>query len=134
MTPFAYFLFYLFILFASPTLLAFLFSRMREWDWLCKYMPHPTGRAWDYFFGLKVPCWMIITLKDGKKIAGKYGANSFASSAPEPEQIYLEEHWELNSDGGFERQRTSTLGILILSKDIEHLEFFRFEQQQTTYP
>ncbi|SWV62076.1 Uncharacterised protein [Klebsiella pneumoniae] len=132
--PFAYFLFYLFILFASPTLLAFLFSRMREWDWLCKYMPHPTGRAWDYFFGLKVPCWMIITLKDGKKIAGKYGANSFASSAPEPEQIYLEEHWELNSDGGFERQRTSTLGILILSKDIEHLEFFRFEQQQTTYP
>lgn len=46
----------------------------------------------------------------------------------------LEEHWELNSDGGFERQRTSTLGILILSKDIEHLEFFRFEQQQTTYP
>ncbi|OOL22306.1 hypothetical protein BXQ27_23310, partial [Klebsiella aerogenes] len=73
-------------------------------------------------------------LKDGKKIAGKYGANSFASSAPEPEQIYLEEHWVLSNDGGLERPRVSTLGILILSKDIEHLEFFRFESQTTTNP
>ncbi|EHQ4639005.1 hypothetical protein U9F30_002746 [Salmonella enterica] len=76
----------------------------------------------------------MVTLKDGKKIAGKYGANSFASSAPEPEQIYLEEHWVLNDDGGLERPRVSTLGILILSKDIEHLEFFRFEPPTTTNP
>ncbi|HDL0240492.1 TPA: hypothetical protein PWK60_004685 [Escherichia coli] len=69
----------------------------------------------------------MITLKNGKKIAGKFGANSFASSAPEPEQIYLEEHWVLNDDGGFERPRVSILGILILGNDIENLEFFRFE-------
>ncbi|EOA0279423.1 DUF6338 family protein [Escherichia coli] len=125
--PVPYCALYLVILFISPILLTIFFSWMRTWRWLCNYMPHPTGRAWDYFFGLKVPCWMIITLKNGKKIAGKFGANSFASSAPEPEQIYLEEHWVLNDDGGFERPRVSTLGILILGNDIENLEFFRFE-------
>ncbi|EAM8492641.1 hypothetical protein ASR65_21640 [Salmonella enterica] len=132
--PVLYFLIYLSILFISPILLTIFFSWMRTWNWLCTFMPHPTGKAWDYFFGLKVPCWVIVTLKDGKKIAGKYGANSFASSAPEPEQIYLEEHWVLNDDGGLERPRVSTLGILILSKDIEHLEFFRFEPPTTTNP
>ncbi|OOL24510.1 hypothetical protein BXQ27_11100, partial [Klebsiella aerogenes] len=125
--PVLYFLIYLSILFISPILLTIFFSWMRTWNWLRTFMPHPTGKAWDYFFGLRVPCWVIVTLKDGKKIAGKYGANSFASSAPEPEQIYLEEHWVLSNDGGLERPRVSTLGILILSKDIEHLEFFRFE-------
>ncbi|WP_316509832.1 DUF6338 family protein [Klebsiella aerogenes] len=132
--PVLYFLIYLSILFISPILLTIFFSWMRTWNWLRTFMPHPTGKAWDYFFGLRVPCWVIVTLKDGKKIAGKYGANSFASSAPEPEQIYLEEHWVLSNDGGLERPRVSTLGILILSKDIEHLEFFRFESQTTTNP
>lgn len=132
--PVLYFLIYLSILFISPILLTIFFSWMRTWNWLRTFMLHPTGKAWDYFFGLRVPCWVIVTLKDGKKIAGKYGANSFASSAPEPEQIYLEEHWVLSNDGGLERPRVSTLGILILSKDIEHLEFFRFESQTTTNP
>ncbi|EMV1560034.1 hypothetical protein AABV68_001296 [Enterobacter ludwigii] len=68
----------------------------------------------------------MVTLKDGNKIAGKYSADSFSSSSPNPEQLYLEENWVINADGGFERARTDTLGILILSKDIEHIEFFRF--------
>lgn len=121
-----YFLFYLMVLFISPIALTLLFVWMRSWKWLGRLLPHPTGRAWDYFFGLKEPAWVIVTLKDGKKIGGKYAENSFSSSAPNPEQLYLEENWVINSDGGLEEARTHTMGVLILSKDIESIEFFKY--------
>ena len=58
-------------------------------------------------------------------IAGRYDSVSFASSAPATEQLYLEENWVLNDDGGFERPRTATAGILILSSEIVTVEFFK---------
>ncbi|HDT2309323.1 TPA: hypothetical protein QHP34_004001 [Citrobacter braakii] len=70
----------------------------------------------------------MVTLKDGKKIGGKYSTDSFSSSAPNPEQLYLEETWVINADGGLERVRTDTMGILILSKEIESIEFFKINQ------
>lgn len=121
-----YILFYLCVLFISPIVLTILFTWMRSWKWLCNLLPHPTGRAWDYFFSLRKSAWVIVTLKDGSKIGGKYSTDSFSSSSPYPEQLYLEENWVINDYGGLERSRSETLGILILSKDIEHIEFFRF--------
>ncbi|MBU9818172.1 hypothetical protein J1781_25425 [Rahnella sp. C60] len=124
---FSYYLFYIFVLFISPIVLTVFFVWMRSWRWLSKKLPHPTGRAWDYYFGLRKPCWIIVTLSNGKKIGGKYSGLSFSSSAPEPEQIYLEENWVINDDGGLERVRLDTGGILILSKDIESIEFFELK-------
>jgi hypothetical protein len=92
-------------------------------------LPHPTGRAWDYYFGLKKECWAIVTLNNGKKLGGKYSSKSFSSSSPEPDQIYLEEHWVVNEYGGLERARVDTLGILIISKDIENIEFFVYKPE-----
>lgn len=125
--PIAYYFFYLTVLFISPIILTFCLVWMRTWKWLGRFLPHPTGRAWDYFFGLQQPAWVIITLKDGKKIGGKFSQASFASSAPNPEQLYLEENWVINEEGGFERPRNETLGILVLSKDIEIIEFFKYQ-------
>lgn len=49
---------------------------------------------------------------------------SFVSSAPAAEQLYLEETWILNEDGGFERPRVDSAGIMILAADIVTVEFF----------
>ena len=38
--------------------------------------------------------FILITLKDGKEISGKFGANSFVSSASSQRDIYLEEVWD----------------------------------------
>ena len=91
-------------------------------------MPHPTKRPWDYVFAQRKPYWAIVTLKDGTKIAGRYDSCSFASSAPAGEQIYLEENWVINADGGFERPREDTAGILVLSSEIVSVEFFKLNQ------
>lgn len=81
------------------------------------------GRAWDYFFSTRQQCWILVTLKNGKKYGGFYGSNSFASSSPEPEQIYLEKHWALDEDGDLDHELKDSLGIVILTNDIESLEF-----------
>lgn len=123
--PTAYVLFYVFVLLFAPVFWAFALKLLRTTDWVQRSMPHPTAKPWDYVFSLRKPYWIIVTLKDGKRIAGRYDTASFASSSPAPEQLYLEEHWVLNDDGGFERPRTGTEGILILSAEILSVEFFK---------
>lgn len=123
--PFWYYVFYFFALLVFPASLPGILIKLRKLDFVKQRLPHPTGKPWDYFFSLGVPCWVIVTLKDGQKIGGRFDSGSFASSSPENEQIYLQEHWVLNDDGGFERERTDTLGIIILSNEIVTVELFK---------
>lgn len=53
-------------------------------------LAHPIPKAWDYFFRAAGPCWVRATLKDGTLVAGLFGVNSFASSYPDAEDLYLE--------------------------------------------
>ncbi len=121
---FVYFLFYIFVLFIAPIIWVWILKRIRLSDLFQKNAPHPTQKPWDYVFSKREPYWIIVTLKDGTKIAGSYDCNSFASSAPAEEQLFLEEAWVLNDDGGFERPRNSTKGIIILSGEMASIELF----------
>lgn len=123
--PTAYVLFYVFVLLIAPITWACVLKKLRTTEFFQRSMPHPTAKPWDFVFAQRLPYWAIVTLKDGKKIAGRYDSSSFASSAPATEQLYLEEHWVLNEDGGFDRPRTNTAGILILSSEIVTVEFFK---------
>jgi hypothetical protein len=123
--PGSYIAFYVFALLIAPVGWAFLFKYFRMTRLARETLPHPTARPWDYVFGKGTPYWVIVTLKDGKQIAGRYDTASFASSAPAPEHLYLEEAWVLNGDGGFERPRTDTAGIMVLAPDIVTIEFFQ---------
>ena len=122
--PAAYILFYVSVLFVAPIVWAYVMKRLRSTDFFQRSMPHPIAKPWDYFFSKRNAYWVIVTLKDGKKFAGRYDSESFASSSPAPEQLYLEEAWVLNTEGGFERPRLDSAGILILSSEIIAVEFF----------
>lgn len=130
--PSLYVLFYVFVLFVAPVSWACLFNWLRTTDFFQNSMPHPTEKPWDFVFGRRKPYWLIVTLKNGQRIAGRYDSSSFASSAPAAEQIYLEESWVLNDDGGFERQRNATAGILVLSTEIVTVEFFKLHYEEKT--
>ena len=125
--PFVYVLFYVFVLLIAPLLWAVVYKSLRTSDFLQRFTPHPMEKPWDFFFSKRTPHWVIVTLKNWQKIAGYYGPESFASSAAE-EQLYLQEHWVLNDDGGFLNIRTDTDGILILSNEIMTVEFFACDQ------
>jgi hypothetical protein len=119
-----YILFYVFVLFAFPVALVVGWIFLRKKDFVQQFVPHPTQKPWDYVFGQRQCYWVVVSLKNNEKVAGMFGPNSFASSAPADEQIYLEEEWILNEEGGFERKVEQTLGVIILSSEILMIEFF----------
>jgi hypothetical protein len=119
-----YVAFYVFVLLVAPVVWACLLRWARSTQFIQSTLPHPTGKPWDYVFGQRKRYWVVVTLKDGKRIGGRYDSRSFASSAPCPEQLFLEEAWNINEDGGFDRARTNSAGILILSADMMTVEFF----------
>ena len=124
--PILFVFFCLIVLFIAPILWVCLLRVVRRSSFLQKWLTHPTEKPWDFVFGVRNPYWIIVTMKDGKKLGGKYGYNSFSSSGPSNEQLYIEETWILNSDGGFERPKEMSAGTLIVSADIESIEFFHW--------
>jgi len=127
-SPELYYGFYGFAVFVAPVLWAVLWRLLRTTQLLQRVLPHPTARPWDYVFRQRLPYWTIVTFKDGKQVAGRYSGRSFASASPMPEQLFLEEAWVLNTDGGFERARTDSAGILILGSEVRTLEFFPIKE------
>lgn len=127
--PDSYMAFYGFAVLIAPVLLAVSWRLLRCTQLVQRILPHPTARPWDFVFSKRIRYWIIVTFKDGKQVAGKYSGKSFSSAAPAPEQIYLEEAWVLNQDGGFERPRTNSAGLLILGGEIRTLELFPIKEE-----
>jgi len=119
-------LFYVLVLFVFPVIWVFIWRLIRTMELFQRNAPHPTGKPWDFVFSQRQCFWIIVTLKNGDQVAGKFAGNSFSSSHPANEQLFLEETWVMNDDGGFERPRTNTAGILILSGEILTVELFKY--------
>ena len=120
-----YFVILFCILFLFPIIWAILIARLLKWRKLTKYIINPTPKPWDAVFGRRESYWVIIHLKDGRKIGGKYDTNSCASSYPVEEQIYLEQVWQLDEKGRFTNPLDRSEGIIVLNKDISSIEFFK---------
>lgn len=126
--PIIYSLFYFYIIFISPVALAWIWVWLRKSELLRKLnIAHPDNSPWDFVFRTRTACWVIITLNDSTKIYGKYGSGSFVSSYPHEPQIYLNECWHPNEEGGFKEKHGASAGIIILSKDIRSVELFEDE-------
>lgn len=124
--------FWLILLFLFPAVLSIFWVHARKWKWIRRYLPHPIGKAWDYIFSKNEQLYIIATLKSGKKIAGAYSTNSFASSGAHREQIYLEELWELDYNDNFVGAYLNTRGILVDAVSIESIEFISPQTTQET--
>ena len=123
----AWYLFALFpILVIFPVLWPILFYRISTSRIGSRFIVHPMRKPWDYVFGKRQAYWVIVHLRDGRKIGGRFDRRSFASSYPADEQIYIEEVWQLDEDGKFQSdgQVERSQGILILRDDILAVEFF----------
>ncbi|SMO43022.1 hypothetical protein SAMN06269117_10457 [Balnearium lithotrophicum] len=120
-----YFIFLFLIMFIAPILWPIIYFKISTSTFLSKYILHPIQSPWDYVFRRGNSYWVIIHLKDGRKIGGKFSTNSFASSYPSKEQIYLEEVWKLDENGRFKEPVESSQGIIILGDEILAVELFK---------
>lgn len=119
-----YIFFIMIILFVCPILWPIIYLYLSTQTLIAKHVIHPIQKPWDYVFGKREPFWIIAHLKDGKTIAGKYDTDSFASSYPAEEQIYLEELWHVDKQGRFMKAIERSKGVIISGRDISALEFF----------
>lgn len=114
---------FIFVLFVAPFLWAIVSIE------LMKHRPErliirSTSKPWDYIFSKDEEHFILVHLKNGKHIAGKYGTGSIASSYPANEQIYLEEVWEVNEVGTF-TEKINNEGMLIFGEEILAIEFYK---------
>lgn len=123
--PFWFFLLVLAILFIFPIIWAMLFFKLRKLKFFTKRIPHPTLKPWDYVFSKRESYWVIVYLNDGTKFGGMYDTESFASSYPAEEQIYLQQVWEIDEKRKFLKPIERSRGIIVSKKDIKAIEFFR---------
>jgi len=112
------------ILFVAPSLWPILWLWIRERRLITKFVNHPILKPWDWVFRQRHARWVIVHLTDGRRVGGKFGLQSFASSYPSEEQIYLEEVWELDHSGNFQRPIERSKGMIILNAQISAVEFF----------
>ena len=71
---------------------------------------NPVPLAWDHFFGKGEPCFVLVHLKNGNVLGGLYTGESFASSYPEPQEIFLSEVWKVDEAGRFQHKIEETKG------------------------
>jgi hypothetical protein len=128
--PRLYLAFWTFAILVAPVLWTLLYVKVRSSRYLQSIVPHPTEDAWHYLFSQRKSFWVVVSLQNGTKIAGRYDSQSFASSAPAPKQLYLQESWVLSDEGGFERVREDTGGILILDEAISTIELFTVQWER----
>jgi hypothetical protein len=122
--------FYVFVLLVCPVLLSVAWWKIRSSKWFQRVAAHPTQSPWDYVFSKRQPYWIKVVLKDGRQIGGRYDTNSFSSSAPAKEQIYLEESWIMNEKGGFERPKNKTAGVIVTSNEIAYIELLELRDSE----
>lgn len=112
------------IILVGPVVWPYVWSRLIRNKKLMKklHLPYPT--AWDYFFDKREIAFVLIHLKNGKKIGGYYGANSYATSFPRDGDIYLEASIKVKDNGEFEEVIENTKGLLIRKEEYQMIEFF----------
>ena len=124
--PFIFYGSFFGIVFIAPIFWPVLFVWLTERAWLARFFVVGNDKSpWDHFFKMRETCWVIVTLKNGEKIGGKYGMQSFASSFPRQHSIYICEVYKLDENGKITAEKINrTKGIIILPGEISTLEFF----------
>jgi hypothetical protein len=119
-----YYLIYFIVLIVCPVMWPVLLRRLLTSKVLRNKIISPIPKAWDYFFSKRDRCFILVHLNNERIIGGFYGLDSFASSYPEKEDLYLEEVWKVDSAGKILDKITDTKGLLINHDVIEYIELF----------
>lgn len=112
------------LFFAFPVVWPIALFWLMKWPVVAKHIVNPMQKPWDYVFAKRERAWVLVHLKNGGVVGGRFDSNSYASSYPAKEQIYLEELWQLDASKNFVKRIDRTKGSIILGDDILAVEFF----------
>jgi hypothetical protein len=120
------------LLLVLPSLLGYLTGRSRQhqlfvrffrWLNIETFNQHYVPTAWDALFNHVSPCWVIVTLKNGKLIRGYLGRPSHISSDPEVRDLYISHLIQPDNSGLVK----NTKGIYIKADEVSTIELISKE-------
>lgn len=95
-----------------------------RWKWLASRIQIPYPTAWDFFFDIRDPAFVLVHLNSGSLIGGYWGGKSYAGSFPNDGDIYLEAVYEVDENGEFGGPMPHTKGVLLRKEEYTYLELF----------
>jgi hypothetical protein len=117
------------IVFASPVAAALLTAKFKQHGWSARFVDWlgfntalQITTAWEFKLSNTPPTWIAVGLKNGERILGLFGADSFAGDASATTDLYLEKTIRL-SNGGNSSGEASSQGIWIAADQIATIEF-----------
>jgi hypothetical protein len=116
------------ILVVSPILLAIGTYRLRASDALRKFVIHPSPTPWDFVFGQRRSFWILFHLKSGQRLGGYYSTNSFTSSFPNTEEMYVECLWVVDEAGRFKEAVVDSAGAIVRADECHFIELFEVKE------
>lgn len=125
--PASYYFGTVMILFVFPAVWPIIGKSMLSAKFLRGKVLHLTPKSWDYFFAKGQPCWVLVHLKNGELIGGLYSEESFSSSYPNIEDVYLEQVWKVDENGEFTEKVAQTMGLWVNKEYFDYLEFFSLD-------
>ena len=105
-------------------------SRLQEWclDCLRINRNHLQPTGWDHFFRKAEDAHVRVTLKDGGRVYGYYGSDSFAAYAKDGGDLFLERVFK-EEDEWFASE--AACGVWLPLKDVVCVEFYPPEHADT---
>ncbi len=88
---------------------------------------NPTPSAWDFAFARLQPGWVRVRLADGSWVGGWFAERSFASSFPEPQELYVEVGYVMADDGKFTEEVSAPAGMVVRCQDAVVVDFIPYE-------
>jgi Family of unknown function (DUF6338) len=88
-----------------------------------RYRGTPT--AWDQMFRASGSCFVRMRLRGGSWVGGWYGSESYATSYPQPPELFLQSAWVMRPDGSFDRPIEGSAGLHVRGSEIDVLELLR---------
>lgn len=120
------------IVFFAPLVLGVAWAKIRQSDRLRSVVRRmtdidPAPTSWDFAFSRGRSYFVRVKLRDGERVGGLFGPGSNASFYPEAQDLYLQEAWRLDGEGGFEAAVEGTKGLLIRRENTQIVEFLEIE-------
>ncbi len=120
------------VILIGPILLGLSLGFASQKDWFHKLfrriglLPvHPIPTAWEWTFGkMHAPRWILVTMKDGRTVAGLFGDRSFASSDPGERDLYIEQLWDIDENGNWAKGPEEK-SVLISGGEIRFVELWK---------
>jgi hypothetical protein len=118
--------------FASPVALALVAAEFRQKRWVSRFLQKlgartidPIPTAWDWHFSRAKPYWAIVTLRNGSRIFGLFGYESFAGDDPNNHDLFLQRTYRLIGEGDYTEWAPveDSAGVYITADEISVIEF-----------